>query len=130
MEKPGHRMEAWVGLAVAAALAGCAAEGDAIDRLTRDQQSALAAYVGAYHICVARTASQLDDGTTAIVDISTEALDHCAPAARGIDNYLDSIKLPEKDRADYVAELTRSAANHSDIMLRHKRDLESGAGAI
>ena len=130
MEKPRHRTRAWAGIAAAAALAGCTIGGDAIDRLSVDQQSELAAYVGAYHFCVARTASQLDDGTSAIVDISTAALDHCRPAARGIDTYLDSIKLPEKDRAEYVAELTRSAATHSDIMLRHRRDRETGTGAI
>ena len=129
MEKPRHWMRSVAGIALAGALAGCAA-GGGMNRLTQDQESELATYVGAYHFCVARTASRLDDGQSPIVGISTRALDYCQPEARGIDTYLGSLKLPPKDRSDYLAELVRSAANHSAIMLRHIRDRESGAGGI
>ncbi|HLG85699.1 MAG TPA: hypothetical protein VKZ79_00720 [Alphaproteobacteria bacterium] len=112
----------------AASLAGCGT-------LTRsalepDQQQDLAAYVEAYHFCVARTASRLDDGKSAIVDISAQALGYCEPEARGVANYLNSTKLSDSAKAKYVTDLIRTATTRSEIMLRRLRDRQSGITGI
>lgn len=112
----------------AASLAGCGTL--AGSGLAPDQESDLAAYVEAYHFCVARTASRLDDGQSPIVTISAEALGYCEPEAHGVATYLDSTKLSASAKAKYVADLIRTATTRSQIMLRRLRDRQGGVSGI
>ena len=115
-------------IVAAATLAGCGTLTGSV--LEPDQQHDLAVYVEAYHFCVARTASRLDDGKSAIVDISAQALGYCEPEARGVANYLNSTKLSDSAKAKYVADLIRTATTRSEIMLRRVRDRQSGITGI
>ena len=115
-------------IVAAASLAGCSTLVGST--LEPDQQQDLAAYVEAYHFCVARTASRLDDGRSAIVNISAQALGYCEPEARGVTNYLNSTKLSQSAKEKYIADLIRTATTRSEIMLRRLRDRQSGAAGI
>ena len=115
-------------IAAAASLTGCGTLTGG--SLAPDQQQDLAAYVEAYHFCVARTASRLDDGRTPIVNISAQALGYCQPEARGVANYLNSTKLSDRAKSDYVADLINTATNRSEVMLRHLRDRQTGVSGI
>src|SRR5690348_12761014 len=112
-----------VAIVAAASLAACSTLTGT--SLAPEQQRDLAAYVEAYHFCVARTASRLDDGQSAIVDISARALGYCEPEARGVAGYLNSTKLSDRAKSDYVTDLIHSATTRSEVMLRRLRDRQT-----
>lgn len=123
-----YRARTAVFLAAAGIAGGCAKL--AGNGLEPAQEQDLAAYVEAYHLCVAHTASRLDDGKSAIVAISAQALGYCEPEVRGVAAYLDSTKLSASAKAQYVDNLIHSATTKSEVMLRRLRDRQSGVTGI
>lgn len=128
MEKPIGPVRHFAALLVLLLAGGCRTLGlrDENADLSLDQRNELAAYVYAYHFCVAHAAAQLDDRQSPIVQLSTKALNYCAPEAADVAAFLDSTKLSDSFKEQYVEELHDAAAQRSAQMLRRLRDKEEG----
>ncbi len=102
-----------------AAMVGCATPSEPV--LDPEQERRLDASVAAYHFCVARTASWIDDGATPVTTESRLALDRCLPLSRAVGNLLGSMGVPADQKERFIAAMVGAAANRSAIMLRRHR---------
>jgi hypothetical protein len=92
--------------------------------ITESQNAELTGDVAAYHLCVATTAARIDDGRSPIPEVADAAMDHCLPKAIAVSKLLDSTKLPEQVKSEYLDHLLMVASRQSAVMLRRRRNPE------
>lgn len=89
--------------------------------LTDDQQSDLDGYTKAYHLCVARMAGRIDDGTSPVTAVTQIAMGYCGPRMADLMQYLSTLPLSQSGQNSYLRAVRDEASRHCALMLRDRR---------